>query len=91
MTAFGPEGEINGRPLLCQLTAGKPTPFAQDEFCRSRPQANLIANVSSAVSSLVDQFVSNCAQPLRYGEAERPRSVEVDDKLELGWLLNWQV
>src|SRR5262245_16187030 len=42
-------------------------------------------------SLLIDQFVGNCAQPLRYAEAERLRSLEVNDKLEIGWLLNRQV
>ena len=42
-------------------------------------------------SLLLDQFVGDCAQPLRYGEAERLRSPEVNDKLEFGRLLNRQV
>jgi hypothetical protein len=45
----------------------------------------------SMPSLLLDQFVGNCARPLRYAEAERLRRLEVDDKLEVGWLLNRQV
>jgi hypothetical protein len=50
--------------------------------------ADLILNASSAgwmrSSLLLDQFVGNCAQPRQYGEAERLRSPEVNDKPEFG-------
>src|SRR5215470_19810709 len=44
------------------------------------------------LSSLpLDQFVGNYAQPPWYGDVELLRSLEINDKLEIGWLLNRQV
>jgi hypothetical protein len=36
-------------------------------------------------------LVGNREYPRRNGEAERPGSLEVDDELELGGLLHWQI
>jgi hypothetical protein len=58
---------------------------------RSRPHRECFLDGSMPSSLLLDQFVSNCAQPLRYAEVERLRCLEVNDKLEVGWLLNRQV
>src|SRR6266851_2194209 len=43
------------------------------------------------VAPLFDHLVGDGEQRLRYGEAERSGSFEVDDQLELGLLLNRQV
>ena len=40
---------------------------------------------------LFDHLVGARKQRRRHVEAERLRGLEVDRKLELGWLLDWQV
>src|SRR6516164_5434578 len=42
-------------------------------------------------NSLLDHFVGGGKQRWRNGEAERRGGLEVDDHLELGWLLNWKI
>jgi len=39
----------------------------------------------------LDHLVGAAKQRERDGEAQRPRSPEVDDQLDLGGLLDWQV
>src|SRR5215471_779497 len=39
----------------------------------------------------LDHLVGADEQRGRNGKTQRPRSLEVDDKLEFSWLLNWQV
>jgi hypothetical protein len=43
------------------------------------------------VAPLLDHLVGSCEHRLRHGEAERSRGRQVDDKIELGRLLDRDV
>src|SRR6516225_6201088 len=40
---------------------------------------------------LFDRFIGNGEHAWRDCEAERPDGLQIDDKLKLGWLQDWQV
>ena len=50
-----------------------------------------VQQTTRANAPLFDDLVGGGEQQRRHGEAEHPGSLEVDDQLELGWLLDWKL
>jgi hypothetical protein len=73
------------RMPVCQLSlaaADIPSDEAMDEKCHKPTKC------IAAKGGLFDKLVGSGEQLIRHSEAERLCRLEVDDQLELGWLLH---
>jgi hypothetical protein len=59
--------------------------------CQIRRDVPITDICSAANCSLFDYLVGGGEQGRRHGEAQRLRGDEIDDKIELGWLLDRNV